>query len=126
MFLLQIFSKDFFFSNYEGSKKCWFPWQPTKSGTQVSIEHLNFKYTVSQIKLRYLNSFIQFRVLMHLPHCMHQDTSSIHKTLSCHYSLHRPILLSNSSPKKVTMANKSNLRCLKAAKVLRAPKLGSK
>ena len=35
-----------------------------------------FKYQVCQLKLRHLNTFLQFRLLFHKPHCMQLRSSS--------------------------------------------------
>ena len=38
-------------------------------GHKHQLNNLYFKYQVCQIKLRYLNTFLQFRLLLHEPHC---------------------------------------------------------
>ena len=38
-------------------------------GKKHQVNNLNFKYQVCQIELRHLNTFLQFRLLFHKPHC---------------------------------------------------------
>ena len=38
-------------------------------GQKHQVNNLYFKYQVCQIKLRHLNTFLQFRLLFHEPHC---------------------------------------------------------
>ena len=38
-------------------------------GQKHRVINLNFKYQVCQMKLRHLNTFLQFRLLFHEPHC---------------------------------------------------------
>ena len=40
-----------------------------KTQGQNQVNYLNFKYQVCQMKLRHLNTFLQFRLLFHEPHC---------------------------------------------------------
>ena len=39
-------------------------------GHKHQLNNLYFKYQVCQIKLRHLNTFLQFRLFFHEPHCM--------------------------------------------------------
>ena len=39
-------------------------------GHKHQLNNLYFKYQVCQMKLRHLNTFLQFRLLFHEPHCM--------------------------------------------------------
>ena len=38
-------------------------------GQKHQVNNLYFKYQVCQMKLRHLNTFLQFRLLFHKPHC---------------------------------------------------------
>ena len=38
-------------------------------GQKHQVNNLYFKYQVYQMKLRHLNTFLQFRLLFHEPHC---------------------------------------------------------
>ena len=38
-------------------------------GHKHQLKNICFKYQVCQIKLRYLNTFLQFRLSFHEPHC---------------------------------------------------------
>ena len=38
-------------------------------GQKHQVNNLYFKYQVCQMKLRHLNTFLQFRLLFHEPHC---------------------------------------------------------
>ena len=42
-------------------------------GHKHQLNNLYFKYQVCQIKSRQLNTFLQFRLLFHKPHCMDAD-----------------------------------------------------
>ena len=44
-------------------------------GQKHRVNNLNFKYQVCQIKLRHLNTFLQFRLLFHEPHCISTEAS---------------------------------------------------
>ena len=39
-------------------------------GHKHQLNNLYFKYQVCQMKLRHLNTFLQFRLIFHEPHCM--------------------------------------------------------
>ena len=39
-------------------------------GHKHQLNNIHFKYQVSQIKLKDLNTFLQFRLLFHEPHCI--------------------------------------------------------
>ena len=39
-------------------------------GHKHQLNNLYFKYQVYQMKLRHLNTFLQFRLIFHEPHCM--------------------------------------------------------
>ena len=39
-------------------------------GQKHQVNNLYFKYQVCQMKLRHLNTFLQFRLLFHEPHCI--------------------------------------------------------
>ena len=47
-------------------------WQEQKNGQKHQLNNLYFKYQVCEMKLRHLNTFLQFRLLFHEPHCMLQ------------------------------------------------------
>ena len=42
-------------------------------GHKHQLNNLYFKYQVCQIKLRHLNTFLQFRLLFHKPHCKEEE-----------------------------------------------------
>ena len=42
-------------------------------GQKHSVNNLYFEYQVCQMKLRDLNTFLQFRLLFQEPHCIHFD-----------------------------------------------------
>ena len=43
-------------------------------GQKHQANNLYFKYQVCQMKLRHLNTFLQFRLLFHEPHCTYHGT----------------------------------------------------
>ena len=43
-------------------------------GQKHQVNNLYFKYQVCQMKLRHLNTFLQFRLLFLEPHCTRQDS----------------------------------------------------
>ena len=42
-------------------------------GQKHQVNNLNFKYQVYKIKLRHFNTFLQFRLLFHEPHCTYHQ-----------------------------------------------------
>ena len=50
------------------SYKCFHRNRKTQ-GHKHQLNNLYFKYQVCQMKLRHLNTFLQFRLLFHEPHC---------------------------------------------------------
>ena len=53
-------------------------------GQKHRVNNLYFKYQVSQMKLRHLNTFLQFRLLFHEPHCMPEWVISV-RPLNCDF-----------------------------------------
>ena len=53
-------------------------------GQKHQVNNLYFKYQVCQMKLRHLNTFLQFRLLFHEPHC------TIGPTVFASYQLNTP------------------------------------
>ena len=49
-------------------------------GQKHQVNNLYFKYQVCQMKLRHLNTFLQFRLLFHEPHCSSVGFSWSHAT----------------------------------------------
>ena len=45
-------------------------------GQKHQVNNLYFKYQVCQMKLRHLNTFLQFRLLFHEPHCKKLTTKT--------------------------------------------------
>ena len=48
-------------------------------GQKHQVNNLYFKYQVCQMKLRHLNTFLQFRLLFHEPHCMQCKSNEYHR-----------------------------------------------
>ena len=51
-------------------------------GQKHQVNNLYFKYQVCQIELRHLNTFLQFRLLFHEPHCISRIFSYIRFLMS--------------------------------------------
>ena len=51
-------------------------------GQKRQLNNLYFKYHVCQVKLSYLNTFLQFRLLLHEPHCTNELHVSQMRTFS--------------------------------------------
>ena len=50
-------------------------------GQKHWVNYLYFKYLVCQIKLRHLNTFLQFRLLFHKPHCSSENEIFVAKKI---------------------------------------------
>ena len=56
-------------------------------GQKHQLNILYFKYQVCRVKSRHLNTFLQFRLLFHEPHCMWYGVCSSFRTLGMRLQL---------------------------------------
>ena len=68
-------------------------------GQKHRVNNLYFKYQVCQMKLRHLNTFLQFRLLFHEPHC----NSGKKKKPDTAYFYHNLVLLLKKYIKSMTI-----------------------